>query len=81
MLSRIGTEPAREKLLQYALGTLRITDQETPGFYDLVSLRPEFWDAFLEGLKERFGGWDGYVTEWLGLPQADLEIIKANLRA
>lgn len=79
MLSRIGTEPARDTLVKYALGTLGITDPETPGFYNLVSLRPQFWDAFLEGLQESFGGWDGYVTKGLGFSEEDLAKVRANL--
>ncbi|OAQ61974.1 protein-tyrosine phosphatase, active site protein [Pochonia chlamydosporia 170] len=80
MLSRIGTEPAREKLMHYAMSTLGIKDPETPGFYDLVSLRPVFWQRFQEALDEDFGGWDGYVTRGLGFSEGDLQKIKANLR-
>ncbi|KAK2612346.1 hypothetical protein QQS21_001610 [Conoideocrella luteorostrata] len=80
MLSRVGTEPARETLLHYAMSTMHIEDPETPGFYNLVSLRPEFWQAFRDGLDERFGGWDGYVTKGLGFSEADLATMKANLR-
>lgn len=81
MLSRIGTEPAREKLMHYAMSTLGIKDPETPGFYNLVSLRPEFWKRFQEGLEEEFGGWEGYVTKGLGFSTEDLEKIKGNLRS
>ncbi|KAK5987136.1 hypothetical protein PT974_11254 [Cladobotryum mycophilum] len=80
MLSRIGTEPARDKLLQFAMFSVGITDPATPGFYNLVDLRPEYWAAFLEGLNDKFGGWDGYVTGELGLSAEDLEIIKKNIR-
>ncbi|OAA42118.1 Protein-tyrosine/Dual-specificity phosphatase [Metarhizium rileyi] len=81
MLSRIGTEPAREKLLHYALSTLGIADPETPGFYNLVSLRPEFWARFQDALTQSFGGWDGYVTKGLGFSDADLGKIKLHLRS
>ncbi|KAG5981061.1 hypothetical protein E4U55_003335 [Claviceps digitariae] len=81
MLSRIGTEPARQKLLQYAMSTMQIKDPDTPGFYNLVSLRPEFWRAFQDGMVERFGGWDGYVTAGLGFSEADLAVMKENLRS
>ncbi|KAJ6440428.1 protein-tyrosine phosphatase, active site protein [Purpureocillium lavendulum] len=80
MLSRIGTEPAREKLIGFAMATVRVTDPETPGFVDLISLRPEYWAGFLEGLDDEFGGWDGYVTKALGFSAEDLATIKANLR-
>lgn len=81
MLSRIGTEPAREKLLHYAMSTLGVSDPETPGFYNLVSLRPSFWARFQEALSERFGGWEGYVTIGMGFSKADLDKIKLNLRS
>ncbi|KAM4067612.1 tyrosine phosphatase family protein [Hirsutella rhossiliensis] len=45
MLSRIGAEPAREKLLHFALSTAGTTDPRAPGFRNLISLRPEFWSG------------------------------------
>ncbi|KAH7148739.1 protein-tyrosine phosphatase-like protein [Dactylonectria macrodidyma] len=81
MLSRIGTDVAREKLTAFAVASLNITDPETPGFWNLVSLKPSYWNAFVEGLQEEYGGFEGYVTKGLRFSQADLEIIKRNLRA
>ncbi|UNI20673.1 hypothetical protein JDV02_006741 [Purpureocillium takamizusanense] len=80
MLSRIGTEPARDKLTHFAMATVGITDPDTPGFVNLISLRPDLWAAFLEGLQDEFGGWDGYVVKSLGLSPEDLAKIKANMR-
>lgn len=82
MLSRIGIEPVRDKLMPFAMNTVGITDPETPGFYNLVQLRPEYWDAFLEALDESFGGWDGYITsaEGLGFSEEDLATLKVNMR-
>lgn len=79
MLSRIGTEPARDKLLQFAMSSVGVTDPDTPGFYNLVSLRPDFWEGFLDALRDEFGGWDGYVTRALGFSDDDLAKIE-NLR-
>lgn len=79
MLSRIGTEPAREKLLSFAMASVGTSDPDVPGFWNLASLRPTFWDAFLQGLGDEFGGWDGYVIKWLGFSQEDLHTIKKNL--
>ncbi|POR33639.1 Tyrosine-protein phosphatase [Tolypocladium paradoxum] len=81
MLSRIGTEPARDMLVRFAMASVGITDPGTPGFFNLVSLRPEFWEGFLEGLGDEFGGWDGYVTKGLGLSEGHLAKIKENLRS
>lgn len=80
MLSRLGTEPAREKLLEFAMASVGTEDMEAPGFYNVASLRPSSWNAFLEGLHEQYGGWEGYVMEGLGFSVEDLEKIKKNLQ-
>ncbi|KAF3062636.1 hypothetical protein CFAM422_010695 [Trichoderma lentiforme] len=81
MLSRIGTEVAREKLLRFAMDSVGTNDMEVPGFYNLVELRPQYWTAFVGGLEEQFGGWDGYVTKVLGLSEEDLITVKKNIRS
>jgi protein tyrosine/serine phosphatase len=80
MLSRIGTEPARERLLHYAKMGTGVDDVNTPGFLHLVSLRKSFWDAFFAVVEKEHGGWDGYVTSHLGFTDDDLAKIKTNLR-
>ncbi|KAF5025206.1 hypothetical protein F66182_2672 [Fusarium sp. NRRL 66182] len=80
MLSRIGIEPARERLLMYFKASLGVEDLETPGFWNMASLRPAFWEAFVEGVEAEYGGWDGYVKT-LGFSYKDLQTIKKNLRA
>ncbi|KOS20311.1 Tyrosine-protein phosphatase [Escovopsis weberi] len=80
MLSRIGTEPARDMLVKYALASTGAAGFHTPGFVNLVDLRPAYWAAFLACLEARFGGWDGYVTSALGLSEEDLEVIKRNIQ-
>ncbi|KAI1060053.1 hypothetical protein LB507_011412 [Fusarium sp. FIESC RH6] len=79
MLSRIGIEPAREKLIHFVKETVGVDDTEVPGFWNMVSLRPTFWKAFVEGVDAEYGGFDGYVKS-LGFPAKDLETIKKNLR-
>ncbi|KAF4984621.1 hypothetical protein FZEAL_233 [Fusarium zealandicum] len=81
MLSRIGTEQARERLIVFIKTSLGLDDPETPGFWNMASLRPTFWRAFVEGVDAEYGGWDGYVTKGLGFSAEDLETIKKNLRA
>ncbi|KAF5587411.1 Tyrosine phosphatase [Fusarium pseudoanthophilum] len=80
MLSRIGIEPARERLLLFVLANIDVKSAEEPGFWNMVSLRPSFWEAFGQGVKAEYGGWDGYV-KGLGFSTKDLETIKNNLRA
>lgn len=79
MLSRIGIEPAREKLIHFVKETVGVDDTEVPGFWNMVSLRPTFWKAFVEGVDAEYGGFDGYVKS-LGFSAKDLETIKKNLR-
>ncbi|KAF9779117.1 hypothetical protein IL306_002490 [Fusarium sp. DS 682] len=79
MLSRIGIEPARERLLEFILANIDVKDTEDPGFWNMVSLRPSFWKAFVEGVEVEYGGWDDYV-KGLGFSTKDLETIKQNLR-
>ncbi|KAF9882337.1 hypothetical protein CkaCkLH20_00373 [Colletotrichum karsti] len=82
MLSRIGTEPARERLLHYArVGTGTFADDEHPGFYNMCSLQKSCWDAFVMGVGDVHGGWEGYVTGTLGFSGEDLEKIKVHLRS
>ncbi|KAG9502771.1 hypothetical protein J7337_005605 [Fusarium musae] len=80
MLSRIGIEPARKRLLLFVLANIDVKSTEESGFWNMVSLRPSFWEAFGQGVKAEYGGWDGYVKS-LGFSAKDLEIIKNNLRA
>ena len=81
MLSRLGTEPAREKLIHFAFAMAGTDNIDAPGFHELVSLKPEYWAAFVDGLTEKYGGWDGYVTKALGFSEEDLAKMKKNLRA
>lgn len=84
MLSRVGIETQRERLLSVIMAGVgaHFKGPDDPGLYNLSSLRPQFWEAFLEGLEDKYGGWDGYVTsqEGLGFSAADVEQIKRNLR-
>lgn len=84
MLSRVGIETQRERLLSVIMAGVgtHFDGPDDPGLYNLSSLRPQFWTAFIDGLNEKYGGWDAYVTseEGLGFSQADLETIKRNLR-
>jgi hypothetical protein len=81
MLSRIGTEVAREKLFAFALAQMGITDPNMPGIGNIFNLKPEFILALVEGINETYGGWDGYVKDVLGFSAEDLDTIKKNLRS
>lgn len=79
LLSRIGTELAREQLLVFARKGSGAENIDTPGFHNLCSLRASCWEAFVEAVDSEYGGFEGYVTNTLGFSEADLTRIKANL--
>ncbi|KAJ0107138.1 hypothetical protein J7T55_014668 [Diaporthe amygdali] len=88
LLSRIGTEVAREHLLGFARkyskgsagnGDSSTSFDEAPGFLNLVSLRGVCWDAFVEAVGMKFGGFEGYAINVLGFSEEDLATIKKNL--
>ncbi|KAG8168667.1 hypothetical protein KVR01_001416 [Diaporthe batatas] len=88
LLSRIGTEVAREHLLAFAVKYSQGAEggddgsgafDEVPGFYNLVSLKGACWDAFAEAVRSQYGGFEGYATKELGFSKHDLATIKKNL--
>ena len=81
MLSRIGTEPAREELMAFVMHGAGAKDKNAPGFHNLVSLRRSSWKAFVEGVEQEYGGFEQYITKTLGFSEDDLATIKKNLRS
>ncbi|KAI0015997.1 protein-tyrosine phosphatase-like protein [Xylariomycetidae sp. FL0641] len=79
LLSRIGTEPVRPMLLQFAMKGTNAIDYEQPGFLNLANLKPSCWDAFVAGVKRDYGGFEKFVTDKLGFPPEDVAKIKMNL--
>lgn len=81
LLSRIGTEPAREQLLAFAKKGSRVQSVDQPGFHNLANLREVCWKAFLSALDREHGGFSGYVTKTLGFSDEELNAIVKNLGA
>lgn len=90
LLSRIGYEPAREQLIRFALTGAGVDASQipedlsqlfdvVPGFWNLASLKPTYWDAFVKAVNKRFGGFEGYVVDVLGFSRDDLVTIRKNL--
>lgn len=50
-----------------------------PGFWNLASLKPIYWDAFVAAVNDKYGGFEGYVTRVLGFSADDLATIRRNL--
>lgn len=82
MLSRVGTEPAREKLKAFAMKGSGAESEETPGFKEMCDLTPRYFEALEEGMGEKYGGWEGYATsdQGLSLSKDEVEKVKRNLR-
>lgn len=79
MLSRIGIEPAREKLLESLTKGLMNVDINAPGFRNLANLRASCWEAFVKAVEAEYGGFEGYITGFLGFTEEELAKIKSNL--
>jgi len=79
ILSRVGTEPAREQLVAFAKKGAGVESDDAPGFHNLCNLKTACWNAFLDGVNREFGGFEGFITKELGLTEQDLLTIKANL--
>ncbi|KAI1211618.1 protein-tyrosine phosphatase-like protein [Annulohypoxylon truncatum] len=79
LLSRIGTEPVRLMLLDFAMKGTNAKSHDQPGFYNLINLRASNWAAFVEGVQKEYGGFEKFITDKLGFSSDDLAKIKTNL--
>ncbi|KAI0853279.1 protein-tyrosine phosphatase-like protein [Daldinia vernicosa] len=79
LLSRIGTEPVRLMLLEFAVAGSHAKSKEQPGFHNLINLRASSWNAFVDGVQKEYGGFEKFVTDKLGFSKDDLAKIKTNL--
>jgi hypothetical protein len=80
LLSRVGTEPARDMLLQFALKGTGAYSMDDPGFQNLAELRERCWDAFVAEVHSVYAGFEGYAINELGLGREGLETVRRNLR-
>ncbi|KAL8403638.1 hypothetical protein RB594_008770 [Gaeumannomyces avenae] len=88
LLSRVGTEPAREMLLGFLMKGSGAATTDDPGLHNLASLRPGSWRAFLAAVDREHlpgGGGNGgdglraYARDALGFPEEELRLIAYNL--
>ncbi|KAI1142508.1 protein-tyrosine phosphatase-like protein [Hypoxylon sp. FL0543] len=79
LLSRIGTEPVRLMLLNFAVAGTNAKSQDQPGFYNLINLRASCWNAFVDGVRKEYGGFEQFITDKLGFSKDDLAKIRTNL--
>lgn len=79
LLSRIGTEPAREQLVALAMQGSGAKGVDASGFHNLCNLKLSCWQAFVKATEQEHGGFQGYVTGTLGFSDGDLARIRRNL--
>ncbi|KAK8083202.1 hypothetical protein PG996_001983 [Apiospora saccharicola] len=79
LLSRIGTEPVRKHLIAFAMAGSHAKSQDQPGFLNLCSLTAASWNAFVNGVRRDYGGFEKFVTDKLGFSADDVITIKKNL--
>ncbi|KAH0427515.1 tyrosine phosphatase [Colletotrichum camelliae] len=80
MLSRIGSDPVRELLLQRAIEDNNC-DFDVPVFHNLCSLRLSTWQLFMKQVEDTYGGFEKYAMVNLGFSQDEMERIVGHLRA
>ncbi|KAF6818062.1 tyrosine phosphatase [Colletotrichum plurivorum] len=81
LLTRIGSEPVRERLLERAIRDNGCPEGlDDPAFNNLCSLRAITWKLFVEKIEHKYGGFRGYVIDVLGFSELELEQIIGNLR-
>ncbi|VUC27261.1 unnamed protein product [Clonostachys rosea] len=87
-LTRIGTEPFREALLPAFIKSLATPGGEgntydgieTPGLRQLLSSSKEVMVDFVERLRSKYGGAEGYLSQYLKFSADEIREIRANLK-
>lgn len=84
-LTRIGTEPFREKLLPAALKSFGANptegvDLSRPGMRELLGTRAEVMVDFVGHLQREYGGAQGYLADRLGFSEDEVGQIREKLR-
>lgn len=77
-LTRIGTEPARA-FLTTKLFKGRPIDLEDPLIRAYAKIPNDAMTLLIEGMGEKYGGVERYVTDQLGFSSDDIATIRANL--
>ncbi|KAF4920730.1 Tyrosine-protein phosphatase, partial [Colletotrichum viniferum] len=80
MITRIGSEPVRELLLQRAIEEHNC-NFDVPVFHNLCSVRLSTWQLFTREVTAKYGGFEKYATVRLGFSRDEVEQIAGHLRA
>ncbi|KAI5120677.1 hypothetical protein M0805_006966 [Coniferiporia weirii] len=77
-LTRIGREPVRDMILK-RLAKEPIFAENKDAALNMLTSRRETMLAFLNLLRNNYGGVEGYVQKYCGLSTEDVQIIRRNL--
>ncbi|KAF5358989.1 hypothetical protein D9758_004831 [Tetrapyrgos nigripes] len=77
-LTRVGREPARDLIMQ-RLSKEPLFASNNEAALNMFTCRPETMTAFLELLRDRYGGVEEYVKKYCSLTDEDIVTIRANL--
>ncbi|KAL3305659.1 tyrosine phosphatase [Colletotrichum asianum] len=80
MITRIGSEPVRDVLLQRAIEEHNC-NFDVPVFRNLCSLRLSTWQLFTRQVEAEYGGFEKYAMARLGFSRDEVERIAGHLRA
>ncbi|CCL98588.1 uncharacterized protein FIBRA_00589 [Fibroporia radiculosa] len=79
-LTRVGREPARQKVMT-RLSQIPMFATNTEAALNMFTCRREVMFAFLALLKDRYGGVEGYLRDYVHLSDDDIHVIRRNLLA
>lgn len=78
LLTRVGSEPRRERLMAHALKETGCIDSD-PGFCNLCNLHENSWGAFVQEVQSKYDSFEGYAMQRLGFSMEDIIEIRGNL--
>jgi protein tyrosine/serine phosphatase len=81
VLTRIGVETQRVELTKVMVMWLGEDAMAQAGVFELSSTSTAVMIGFLQFVEEKYGGFEGYCKNTLGLGKVDLEKIKENISA
>ncbi|KAF9567361.1 hypothetical protein CPC08DRAFT_681195 [Agrocybe pediades] len=77
-LTRIGREPAREKIMQ-RLSKEPLFASNNEAALNMFTCRQETMEAFLKHFDSKYGGATGYIKDYVGLSDEDIAAIQNNI--
>ncbi|KAL4888098.1 protein-tyrosine phosphatase-like protein [Aspergillus ambiguus] len=79
-LTRIGMEPRKELFSQIFLQSNPDWTPDTPGFSAFATMKASYMLEFLDAVREKYGGMEGYAKSRLGMSDEDVSKIRLALK-